>query len=274
MSNEIRIAVVTGGGHGIGRAICRRLSRDGIRVIVADLEAAAASTVAAEIDGVAHSVDVSDEAAVQALVETTERDIGPIDLFVSNAGVGYGDADSNAASKQGGMNPVDDRWTQCWNINVMAHVYAARALLPRMIERGGGCFVNIASAAGLLSQIGDAAYSASKHAAVAFAESLAITHGEQGIRVSVVCPQAVATRMIGIEDDAGTTDGGFGGNDVDGILAPDEVADCIVDGIAEGRFMILPHPQVATYLQRKSGDYDRWIAGMQRFRRQLMGDEG
>jgi NAD(P)-dependent dehydrogenase (short-subunit alcohol dehydrogenase family) len=211
MSKRIQIAVVTGGGHGIGRAICRRLGRDGVRVVVADLEAEAASSVAAAIDGVAHGVDVSDEAAVRALVENTERDIGPIDLFVSNAGVGYGDADDNAASKQGGMNPVDDRWEQCWNINVMAHVYAARALLPR---------------------------------------------------------------MIGIEDDAEMIDGGFGGNDVDGILTPDEVADCVVDGIAEGRFMILPHPQVATYLQRKSSDYDRWIAGMQRFRRQLMGDEG
>ena len=243
-------------------------------MVVADLEAEAAAAVATEIDGVAHVIDVSDEAAVQALVESTERDIGSIDLFVSNAGVGHGDADGSAASKQGGMNPVDDRWEQCWNINVMAHVYAARALLPRMIERGGGYLVNIASAAGLLSQIGDAAYSASKHAAVAFSESLAITHGEQGVRVSVVCPQAVATRMIGIEDDAETVDGGFGGNDVDGILAPAEVADCIVDGIEEGRFMILPHPQVATYFQRKANDHDRWIAGMQRFRRELMGEDG
>jgi len=274
VSRPIQIAVVTGGGHGIGRAICRRLSRDGVRVLVADLEAEAAAAVAAGIDGVAYVIDVGDEAAVKELIETTERDIGPIDLFVSNAGVGHGDADGSAASKQGGINPVDDRWEQCWNVNVMAHVYAARALLPHMIERGGGYLVNIASAAGLLSQIGDAAYSASKHAAVAFAESLAITHGEQGIQVSVVCPQAVATRMIGIEDDAETTDGGFGGNDVDGILAPDEVADCIVDGIAEACFMILPHPEVATYFQRKASDHDRWIAGMQRFRRQLMGEDG
>jgi NAD(P)-dependent dehydrogenase (short-subunit alcohol dehydrogenase family) len=254
----IRIAVVTGGGHGIGRALCRRLSRDGVRVIVADVETEAAAAVAAEIDGVAQHIDVSDETAVQALVDSTEGDIGPIDLFVSNAGVGYGDADDNAASKAGGMNPVEDRWKRCWNINVMAHVYAARAMLPRMIDRGGGYLVNVASAAGLLSQIGDAAYSASKHAAVAFAESLAITHGEQGIRVSVVCPQAVATRMIGIEDDAETIVGGFGGfggNDVDGILAPAEVADCIVDGIAEERFMILPHPQVAKYFQRKASDH-------------------
>ena len=156
----------------------------------------------------------------------------------------------------------------------MAHVYAARALLPRMIERGGGHLVNVASAAGLLSQVGDAAYSATKHAAVAFAESLAITHGDQGIKVSVVCPQAVATRMIGIEDDAVATDGGFGGNDVDGILSPERVADDIVAGIREGRFLVLPHPQVQTYFQRKAADHDRWIAGMQRFRRKLTGEEG
>jgi short-subunit dehydrogenase len=138
-----------------------------------------------------------------------------------------------------------------------------------MLERGGGYFVNIASAAGLLSQIGDAAYSATKSAAVAFAESLAITHGEQGINVSVVCPQAVATRMIGIEDDSDSMDGGFGGNDVDGILSAVEVADCIVAGIREKTFLILPHPQVATYVQRKASDHDRWISGMQRFQRKI-----
>jgi NAD(P)-dependent dehydrogenase (short-subunit alcohol dehydrogenase family) len=151
----------------------------------------------------------------------------------------------------------------------MAHVYAARELVPRMIGRGGGYLVNIASAAGLLCQIGDAAYSATKHAAVAFAESLAITHGEEGIHVSVVCPQAVATRMIGIEDDSDSLDGGFGGNDVDGILAPEDVADCIVEGIKGGRFLILPHPEVANYFQRKASDHDRWISGMQRFRKKL-----
>lgn len=273
MTADINIAVVTGGGHGIGRALCRRLARDGVTVAVADREPDAAATVAAEIGGTAHVLDVSDEAAVEALVDTVERDTGAIDLFVSNAGVGFGDADGSAASRQGGMIPVEDRWEACWNINVMAHVYAARALLPRMIERGGGHLVNVASAAGLLSQVGDAAYSATKHAAVAFAESLAITHGEQGIKVSVVCPQAVATRMIGIEDDAETIDGGFGGNDVDGILLPDQVADDVVTGIRDGRFLILPHPQVQTYFQRKAADHDRWIAGMQRFRRKLTGEE-
>jgi NAD(P)-dependent dehydrogenase (short-subunit alcohol dehydrogenase family) len=274
MTVDINIAVVTGGGHGIGRALCKRLARDGITVVVADLEPDAAENVAADVGGVPRAVDVGDEAAMQALVEDVERDVGPIDLFVSNAGVGYGDANDDATSREGGMIPVDDRWQACWDVNVMAHVYAARALLPRMIERGGGHLVNVASAAGLLSQIGDAAYSATKHAAVAFAESLAITHGEQGIRVSVVCPQAVATRMIGIEDDEDSFDGGFGGNDVDGILSPDQVADDIVAGIQSGSFLVLPHPQVRTYFQRKAADHDRWISGMQRFRLKLMGEEG
>ena len=273
MTADINIAVVTGGGHGIGRALCKRLAHEGVTVVVADLDADAAANVAAEAGGIAQAIDVGDEAAVHALVDTVERETGAIDLFVSNAGVGFGDADGNAASREGGMIPVDDRWEACWNVNVMAHVYAARALLPRMIGRGGGHLVNVASAAGLLSQIGDAAYSATKHAAVAFAESLAITHGEQGIKVSVVCPQAVATRMIGIEDDAQTFDGGFGGNDVDGILSSDQVADDIVAGIRAGRFLVLPHTQVQTYFQRKAADHDRWIAGMQRFRRKLTGEE-
>jgi NAD(P)-dependent dehydrogenase (short-subunit alcohol dehydrogenase family) len=273
MNADIHTAVVTGGGHGIGRAICRRLGREGIRVAVADLDAEAASIVAGEIEGIAFTCDVSDEAAVAGLIDGVERELGPIDLFVSNAGVGFGDADRMAASKDGGVLPVPDRWERCWSVNVMAHVYAARALVPRMIERGGGWLVNVASAAGLPSQIGDAAYSASKHAAVGFAESLAITHGDQGIRVCVVCPQAVATRMIGIEDDSDSMEGGFGGNDLDGILPPDTVADCIVEGIEQGRFLILPHPQVTDYVQRKAADHDRWITGMQRLRRNVEGEK-
>jgi len=269
VSANIKIAVVTGGGHGIGRAICRRLHSDGIDVVVADLDEAAAQKVAHELDGKSFAIDVGDERHVAELISDVENDIGPIDLFVSNAGVGYGDGQSGAASRDGGLNPADDRWESCWQVNVMAHVYAARELVPRMVERGGGYLVNIASAAGLLSQIGDAAYSATKHAAVAFAESLAITHGEEGIQVSVVCPQAVATRMIGIEDDSESIDGGFGGNDVDGVLRPEEVAEKIVEAVNEGRFLVLPHPEVADYFQRKANDHDRWIKGMQRFRRRL-----
>jgi NAD(P)-dependent dehydrogenase (short-subunit alcohol dehydrogenase family) len=267
--STIKVAVVTGGGHGIGRALCRRLSRDGAHVVVADIEADAANTVATEIGGTPVGVDVSDEQSLVAMIDRVEKETGPIDLFLSNAGVGFGDGSSGAASAEGGMRPVADRWGLSWNVNVMAHVYAARALVPRMKKRGGGYLVNVASAAGLLSQIGDAAYSATKHAAVAFAESLAITHGDDGIKVSVVCPQAVATRLIGMEDDSDAKEGGFGGNDVDGILSAEEVADCIVDGIHEGRFLILTHPQVSDYMQRKTGDYDRWIGGMRKFRRSL-----
>ena len=273
MIADVQIAVVTGGGHGIGRALCRRLHRDGIKVVVADLDLSAAETVAAEVNGIAIRVDVADESDIVALVERVEDEIGNIDLFISNAGVGFGDADDSAASAHGGMHDIDDRWEACWQVNVMAHVYAARILVPRMLGRGGGYLVNVASAAGLLAQIGDAAYTATKHAAVGFAESLAITHGDAGIRVSVVCPQAVATRMIGIEDDSESMVGGFGGNEIDGILSADEVANCVVDGVGAGEFMILPHPQVSDYVQRKASDHDRWIGGMQRFRRRLTGGQ-
>lgn len=272
-TSRIKVAVVTGGGHGIGRALCRRLANDGALVVVVDIEEPAASAVAAEIGGVARSLDVSDEHAIARLVADIENTHGPIDMFISNAGVGYGDGGSGAISAEGGMNPVDDRWSACWKINVMAHVYAARAMVPRMLERGEGHLVNIASAAGLLSQIGDAAYSATKHAAVGFAESLAINYGDQGLAVSVVCPQAVATRMIGIEDDSDSMDGGFGGNAVDGVMPPDAVADIVIDQALAGRFLILTHPEVATYVQRKAGDHDRWINGMQRFRERLLKDE-
>jgi NAD(P)-dependent dehydrogenase (short-subunit alcohol dehydrogenase family) len=270
----VQTAVVTGGGHGIGRALCRRLARDGIRVIVADIDFLAAEAVATEIDGIPESTDVGSEPDVAALIDRVEESTGPIDMFVSNAGVGYGDGPDGAASAGAGIREVDDRWESCWSINVMAHVYAARALVPRMVARGGGYLVNVASAAGLLSQIGDAAYSATKHAAVAFAESLAITHGDEGIHVSVVCPQAVATRMIGIEDDSDTLEGGFGGNDVDGIMTAEQVADCIVEGVADRQFLILPHSQVATYVQRKASDHDRWVQGMRRFRNKLGGKAG
>jgi len=269
MINHLQIAVVTGGGHGIGRAICRRLRSEGLEVIVADLDLAAAEKVAAELDARAYSVDVGDEQQLTKLVDAVERDVGPIDLFVSNAGVGYGDGVQGAASKEGGLRPVEDRWESCWRVNVMAHVYAARVLVPRMVARGGGYFVIVASAAGLLSQIDDAAYSTTKHAAIGFAESLAITHGEEGIQVSVVCPQAVATRLIGISDDAGKVGEPLGGSDVDGILQPADVAECIIEGIRHKRFLVLPHPRVAEYVRRKASDYDRWISGMQRFRRRL-----
>jgi len=267
--DSIKVAVVTGGGHGIGRSLCRRLAADGVKVVVVDIEGDAADVIATEIGGVAKGIDVSDEAAIARLVEEVEADIGPIDMFISNAGVAFGDGESGSISKEGGLNPIDDRWDISWNVNVMAQVFAARAVIPKMLQRGGGYVVNVASAAGLLSQIGDAAYSTTKHASIGFSESLAINYGDGGIQVSVVCPQAVATRLIGMEDDSGATEGGFGGNELDGILKAEDVADIIVEQACEGRFMILTHPQVRDYIRRKSENYDRWIGGMRKFRRSL-----
>jgi NAD(P)-dependent dehydrogenase (short-subunit alcohol dehydrogenase family) len=272
MIADAKIAVVTGGGHGIGRALCRRLARDGITVVVADLDEAAARAVAAEINGVAIAVDVGDEAGMTVMIGTVEDTVGPIDIFVSNAGVVFGDGKTGSASKDGVLAAVDDRWDTSWRVNVMAHVFAARALVPRMTKRGGGYLVSTVSAAGLLSSIGDAAYSVTKHAAVGFAEALAIRHGDEGIKVSMVCPQAVATRMLDLAVGPGADENVFGGADVDGIMTPEQVADCVVDGVANGQFLIVPHPEVVGYFQRKAGDYDRWIGGMRRLRRKLSGD--
>jgi NAD(P)-dependent dehydrogenase (short-subunit alcohol dehydrogenase family) len=260
------VALVTGGAHGIGRALCRVLHDAGARVAVVDLDFASARSVAAEIGGLALKVDVANEQEIIDAVERTESELGPVSLFVSNAGVAFGDGPDGAASAP------DESWRACLDVNLMAHVYAARVMIPRMRTRDGGCLVNVASAAGLLCQIGEAAYTASKHAAVAFAESLAITHGDDGIQVCLVCPQAVATRMTGFDDDGQAVgDTGFGGNDVDGIVSADHVAHCIVEGIREQRFLVLPHPEVTTYFQRKAADHDRWIGGMRRFRRRLSG---
>lgn len=263
------VAVVTGGAHGIGRALCRALHNAGTRVAVADLDLASARSVAAEIDGLALRVDVANEQEIVDAVERAESELGPISLFVSNAGVAFGDGSEGAASAP------NEHWRACLDVNLMAHVYAARAMIPRMRTRGGGCLVNVASAAGLLSQIGEAAYTASKHAAVAFAESLAITHGDDGIEVCVVCPQAVATRMVGFDDNGKPVGkAGFGGNDIDGIISAEYVAECILEGIREQRFLVLPHPEVATYAQRKAADCDRWIMGMRRLRRRVIGAQG
>jgi len=261
-----KVAVVTGGAHGIGRALCRALHFEGARVVVADLDMEAAGRVAREVGGLALRVDVANEEEIVAAVDRVEQEVGPVDLFVSNAGVAFGDGPDGAASAS------NAHWRACIDINLMAHVYAARVLVPRMASRGGGCLVNVASAAGLLCQIGEAAYTASKHAAVAFAESLAITHGNDGIQVCLVCPQAVATRLIGIDEDTEIEDGtrGFGGNDVDGVLSTEYVADCILAAIQGEQFMVLPHPQVSTYFRRKADDHDRWIQGMRRFRERII----
>jgi NAD(P)-dependent dehydrogenase (short-subunit alcohol dehydrogenase family) len=250
--------VVTGGASGIGRALARRFAAEGARaLVVADLDGDGARQVADEIGGKSVALDVSDEPQLQALVRTAEESNGAIDLFCSNAGIGI----------NGGVEVPDEGWMKIWGINVMSHVYAARAVLPGMIERGEGYLLNTASAAGLLTQIGSAPYAVTKHAAVALAEWLAITHGHQGIRVSVLCPQAVRTAMT-----AGMEGGGVAG--VDGMLEPEELADSVIEGLAEERFLILPHPVVETYMQRKAGDYDRWLRGMQKLNAQFEGQVG
>ena len=255
-----KVIVVTGGANGIGRALCRRFSEEGAkRVVVADLEKAAADGVAAEVGGDAFGVDVRDEEQLASMVAEVERHHGHIDLFCSNAGIIALDGEPWWAT-----SAPNSTWQAMWEIHVMAHVYAARACLPGMLERGEGYFLNTVSAAGLLNQIGDAAYSTTKHAAIGFAEALAITHGDDGIKVSVLCPQAVATRMI---DEVGDGDGGTAG--VDGVLSPEQVAEETVQGLAGEKFLILPHHQVEAYRQHKAADYDRWLGGMRKLKRQF-----
>ena len=253
-----KVVVVTGGANGIGRALCERFHAEGARkVIVADLEESNAQSVAQVVDGDAYGVDVRDESAIKAMVDKVEADYGGIDLFCSNAGIIALDGEPWWAT-----SAPNETWQAMWDIHVMSHVFAARACLPAMLKRGEGYFLNTVSAAGLLNQIGDAAYSTTKHAAIGFAESLAITHGDDGIGVSVLCPQAVATRMIG---DSG--DGGSAG--VDGVMTPEAVAAEAVKGLAEESFLILPHKEVEPYRQNKAQDYDRWLGGMRKLRRKV-----
>jgi NAD(P)-dependent dehydrogenase (short-subunit alcohol dehydrogenase family) len=245
-----KVVVVTGGAGGIGEALCRRLAREGAKVAVADINEDQAGALANEIGGIGVGCDVANETDIIDLVRQTQATLGPVDLFCSNAGIFVkGDIDVDNA-----------QWQKIWEINVMAHIYAARAVLPEMLRRGGGGLVITASAAGLLSQIGSAPYSATKHAAVGLAESLAITYADRGIQVCVVCPQAVRTAM---------TRKGGGAAAVDGMMEPQQMADHVIEGLRHKRFMILPHPEVRTYMQRKTSDYDRWIGGMQRLQQRF-----
>jgi len=242
--------VVTGAASGIGAALAERFSREGAgRVVLADVQADALNRVQERVGGGALAVpcDVTDPDAVRALVDRAEDSFGPIDLFCSNAGIVV----------PGGVDTSDEIWRKTIDVNVMSHVYAARVLVPRMLERGGGYLLQTASAAGLLTQIGSATYSVTKHAVIAFAEWLSITYGERGLKVSVLAPQAVRTAMT-----AGIEGGGVAG--VDGMLEPEAVADAVVRGLASEAFLILPHPEVLEYFRRKASDYDRWLAGMRR----------
>jgi NAD(P)-dependent dehydrogenase (short-subunit alcohol dehydrogenase family) len=251
MELKDRIIVVTGAASGIGRAMALRFHNEGAKaVICADINGNAVRAIANEVGGAAYEVNVAREADIQNLIENVENECGPIDLFCSNAGIAF----------EGGVEVDNNRWQDIWEINVMAHVFAARHLVPRMIERGGGYLLNTSSAAGLLSQIGSAPYTVTKHAAVSLAEWLAITYGEQGLKVSVLCPQFVRTAMTAGAEDAVAA--------VDGILEPEDVAEACVRSIEAEEFLVLPHPQVLEYMRRKTGDYERWIRGMQRLNRQ------
>jgi NAD(P)-dependent dehydrogenase (short-subunit alcohol dehydrogenase family) len=269
MELKDRVVVITGGGSGIGEALAVAAHEAGARhVVVADLSAEQAQRVAARVGGTGVGIDVRDEAAIQQLVDDTLAAHGPIDLFVSNAGY----------VTSAGLEDSNDAIQRMWEVHCMAHIYAARAVLPSMIARGEGYLLNTASAAGLLTQIGSMAYSITKAAAVSLGEWLSVTHHHQGIRVSVLCPQAVRTNIIenspdyrGIET-SGTTllDGGVAGGD--GVLEASDVAAICLDAIREERFLVLPHPEVATYVQRKATDRDRWLAGMRRFQSALHPD--
>jgi NAD(P)-dependent dehydrogenase (short-subunit alcohol dehydrogenase family) len=262
---EIRdkAVIVTGGARGIGAALCRRFAAEGARgVVVADLDGEAAGRVADEVGGLAAPADVSAEAQVRDLVARAVDAFGPVDLFCSNAGIAVG---GGLGDGEGGPFAPDADWQRSWAVNVMPHVYAARAVLPSMLERGEGYLLNTASAAGLLTDLGACAYSVTKHAAVGFAEWIAIAYGGRGIRVSCLCPQGVRTDMLA---HAAGSLGGAGHLTADAI-EPEAVADAVIQGLAEETFWILPHPQVRAYVQRKAADPDRWLRGMRRLRDRL-----
>lgn len=256
MQVKDKVVVVTGAASGIGKALCERFAAEGASaVVVADINQAGIDQVAASIADktrtLAIRTDVSIEADIKALVAQTLTAFDHIDLFCSNAGI----------FTIGGEEVSDEAWDRIWDINVKAHIYAARAVLPGMLARGEGYLLNTASAAGLLSQIGSAPYAVTKHAAVGFAEWISITYGSRGIKVSVLCPQAVRTQMT-----ANTRGGGVAG--VDGMLEPEALAQTVIETLADERFLCLPHPQVLTYMQRKTADYDRWLGGMRRLQDQ------
>lgn len=256
MELKDKIIVVTGAASGIGRAMCLRYAQEWAKHIACvDLNLEGAQATAAEINGTAFGVDVGKADEIAKLIQEVERDIGPIDLFCSNAGI----------SVAGGVEVPDDDWQRIWDINVMSHVWAARTLVPLMSARGGGYLLNTSSAAGLLNQIGSAPYGVTKHAAVGLAEWLALTYGDQGIKVSVLCPQAVRTEMTrGHEDHVAA---------IDGMVEPGPVAEACVQTIRNETFLVLPHPEVVGYMRAKTENYDRWIGGMRKLNRRFGGFE-
>jgi NAD(P)-dependent dehydrogenase (short-subunit alcohol dehydrogenase family) len=251
-----KIIVITGGGSGIGRALAVRFHAEGAQKIIAvDITLGNAEGTAQMVGGIAMMADVAVEADIQRVIEDTESTVGPIDLFCSNAGVGMGE----------NIDSPNEEWQAIWDINVMSHVYAARHLVPRMVSRGGGYFLNTSSAAGLLNQIGGAAYGVTKHAAVGFGEWLAIHHQHEGIKVSMLCPQAVRTAMTAIDNDAVAAAAS------NGMIEPEELAETVVEELRKESFIILPHPIVLEYMRNKTTNYDRWIGGMNKLMRKITG---
>jgi NAD(P)-dependent dehydrogenase (short-subunit alcohol dehydrogenase family) len=245
--------VVTGGGSGIGRALARRAAAEAARVVVNDLDAAAAEEAAAEVGGLAVPGDVSNAEGTEQLVSAARTEFGEIDLFCANAGV----------APPGGVEAPDEAWAHAWDLNVMAHVHAARALLPGWLERGRGHLLATVSAAGLLTMLGAAAYSATKHAALAFAEWLSITYGDRGITVQALCPQGVRTDMLERSGAAASL------LLQDEAIEPEQVADAAMDGLRDGRFLILPHQEVGRYYAARATEPDRWLAGMRKLQRRI-----
>lgn len=256
MDLKEKVIVITGGGSGIGAAMARRFTAEDPRALVlADIDLDAAAAVADDVEGVAVLTDVSDAAANRTLIESTEDRFGPIDLFCANAGIGMvGDEQSDPST-----------WDRMWSINVMSHVHAARQLIPGWVARGKGYFLATASAAGLLTNLKAAQYSVTKHAVVAFAEWLAVTYGDSGVKVSALCPQFVNTPLLQGSE-------AFQALGANHTLEPSEVADAVVSGLNDERFLILPHPEVEKYFQNKATDYERWLGGMRKLQRTVFRD--
>ena len=253
MELKDKVVVITGGSGGIGKAMAKAFLNEGAAgIMLADLDAAAVAQAAADIGCNGMACDVTDEAQVAALVAATEDQYGQVDVFCSNAGAGGNGLLTDAANEV---------WQQQWELHVMSHLYAARAVLPGMIERGEGYLLNTASAAGLLAALGSGPYTVTKAAAVKFAEFLSITHGDDGIKVSVLCPQGVNTAMAPRS---------LGDGQTDGIIEASALAQTVVETMREERFHVLPHPEMEEYVRRKGDNVDRWLLGMQRLRKRTL----